>query len=304
MYTVATRAGVSESVFYELFPTVDGMFPTVEQCYCAAFEQGLGRLSQAVVQATAREQAWLERVRSGLVALLGFFDDEPSWARLLLLDASVAGTQVLRCEQRLLGVMTRLLEAANPQALRAPAPVPQMTAELVAGGTFAVIRARALEDSDVALVELAPSLMAFIVRPYLGDVAARAELEGRPARSGEALATEPNATLAQTLSRAAELPIRPTQRTTLVLRAIAQMPYSNNREVAQAAGLSDEGQASKLLTRLECRGVIENVGMGAARGAPNAWLLTGEGRRVLALLGESFGQRAPRRASRRLRRAV
>ena len=86
-----------------------------------------------------------------------------------------------------------------------------------------------------------------------------------------------------------------------MLRAIAQAPYSNNREVAQAAGLADEGQTSKLLARLERQGVIENVGVGAARGEPNAWLLTPSGQRVLGLLGESFAERAPRRAAGRIR---
>jgi hypothetical protein len=96
------------------------------------------------------------------------------------------------------------------------------------------------------------------------------------------------------LSRAAALPIRATHRTTLVLRAIAQAPYSNNREVAQAAGLVDEGQTSKLLARLERQGVIENVGIGAARGEPNAWLLTASGRRTLELIDESVAPEALR----------
>ena len=64
----------------------------------------------------------------------------------------------------------------------------------------------------------------------------------------------------------------------LVLRAIAQAPRSNNRAIAQAAGLSDEGQTSKLLSRLKHQGLVENVGLGQAYGEPNAWLLTREGR--------------------------
>jgi hypothetical protein len=71
----------------------------------------------------------------------------------------------------------------------------------------------------------------------------------------------------------------------MVLHAIAGAPYSNNREIADAAGLTDEGQTSKLLARLERHGVIENVGIGAARGEPNAWLLTASGQRALALIG-------------------
>ena len=95
--------------------------------------------------------------------------------------------------------------------------------------------------------------------------------------TGLAFASEPGLARAQAISRAAELPIRATHRTTMVLRAIAQAPYSNNREIAEAAGLADEGQTSKLLARLERQGVIENVGVGAARGEPNAWLLTPSG---------------------------
>jgi hypothetical protein len=278
---VATRAGVSESVFRDVFPSV-------VECYWAAFEAGFVRLSRAVEEAAARDEAWLERVRSGLVALLGFLDDEPAWAHLLLFEAPVSGTGAVHCEQRLLAVVTRLLEDGGSRASNEPALFAEMTAELVAGGTFAVIRTRALRETGEALVELAPSLMAFIVRPYLGEAAARAELEGRPATSSERPVGEDGLVRAEAIARAAELPIRATHRTALVLRAIAQAPYSNNREVAQAAGLSDEGQASKLLSRLERRGVIENVGVGAARGEPNAWLLTPSGRRAVGPLEDSL----------------
>ena len=88
-----------------------------------------------------------------------------------------------------------------------------------------------------------------------------------------------------------------------MLRAIAQAPYSNNREIAQAAGLADEGQTSKLLARLERQGVIENVGIGAARGEPNAWLLTPSGRRAVELINESFASGAPRQRRARSRGA-
>jgi hypothetical protein len=282
---------MAESVFSDVFSTV-------EECYWAAFETGLDRLSRTIDEAAGRDEAWLDRIRSGLVALLGFLDDEPSWAHFLLFEAPVAGPRVLHCEQRLLGVITQLLESGEPRVLSEPAPPSEMTAELVAGGTFAVIRARVRKQPGDVLVELAPSLMAFIVRPFLGEAAARAELEGRPATRSQRSLAEAGLTRAQALSRAAELPIRATRRTTMVLRVIARAPYSNNREVAQAAGLTDEGQASKLLTRLERKGVIENVGVGAARGEPNAWLLTASGRRAVELLSESSaaGSARPRRA--------
>jgi hypothetical protein len=298
------RAGVCRRDF-------DEVFSTVEECYRAAFEKGLDRLSGTVAKAAARERGWLERVRSGLVALLGFFDDEPSWGCLLMVETPLDGALTFECRQRLHELLAGVLErdrgigddGGGGQAMSSPALLATLTGELVVGGVLSVIRTSMLANESAKLVELAPSLMAFIVAPYLGEVAAQAQLEGRPSGGGAAPATELGLVRAGTISRAGELPIRATHRTTLVLRAIARAPYSNNREVAQAAGLADEGQASKLLARLERQGVIENVGIGAARGEPNAWLLTPEGQRVLELLTQSSADRAPRRTTKRIRGA-
>ena len=222
------------------------------------------------------------------MAFLGFLDDEPAWGRLLIVDTPFTdGLLGLRCQQRVLGVLTSLLDAGAPRAAGELMPEPMLTSEFVVGGAVSVIRAQMLKADRTVLVGLAPSLMSFMVRPYLGQVAANAELEGRPS-GGDAPVRSREAELA----RAAALPIRVTHRTTMVLRAIAQAPYSNNREIAEAAGLTDEGQTSKLLARLERQGVIENVGVGAARGEPNAWLLTASGRRVVELLSGKVDSRA------------
>ena len=74
--------------------------------------------------------------------------------------------------------------------------------------------------------------------------------------------------------------MRTTYRTARVLSAIGSAPRSSNREIAAASGILDEGQASKLLGRLERRGMITNVGLGAGFGEPNAWLLTARGRHL------------------------
>jgi hypothetical protein len=48
----------------------------------------------------------------------------------------------------------------------------------------------------------------------------------------------------------------------------------SNRTVGARAGISDQGQTSKLLARL-CRiGLIANSGLAPGQGAPNAWTLT------------------------------
>jgi hypothetical protein len=60
----------------------------------------------------------------------------------------------------------------------------------------------------------------------------------------------------------------------------AERPGASNRLVAQTAGVVDQGQISKLLSRLAHLGLIENAGEGAIRGEPNEWSLTTTGTEV------------------------
>jgi len=239
------------------------------------FEHALQDLSRTVVDAACGRDDWLCRVRAGLVAFLGFLDDEPGRARLLLEGPqTVDGMLLLGCEQRVLGVLTGLLEGGR-EALRVDEELLaswSLVDELVAGGAYAVIRARLRECGSHPLVELAPDLLAFITLPYLaqGELAAR-------------FASGPLPSLGSLRVRAT-LPIRVTHRTTQVLRALAQTPGASNRELAQAAGPVDEGQLSKLLRRLAGRGLVENLSRGARWAEPNAWRLTEEGQRTLRLI--------------------
>jgi DNA-binding PadR family transcriptional regulator len=66
----------------------------------------------------------------------------------------------------------------------------------------------------------------------------------------------------------------------MVLSAVAELSAQgsdpNNREVSDAAGISDQGQISKLLARLESHGLLENTG-GSTQGIPRAWHITPRG---------------------------
>jgi hypothetical protein len=99
------------------------------------------------------------------------------------------------------------------------------------------------------------------------------------------------------------LPVRTTYRTTRVLSAIGDSPGLSNRDIAEAAGLADEGQTSRLLRRLEARSLVQNVGVGHAYGGANAWLLTMYGERVLAATRHSLVPGAGAVRGRRVRGA-
>jgi DNA-binding MarR family transcriptional regulator len=111
------------------------------------------------------------------------------------------------------------------------------------------------------------------VLPYLGQAAAARET-ARPSPRRRRIAPPSGDPLR-------ELDMRLTYRTVRVLLAIgelvAQGAGSSNRRVAEAAGVVDQGQISKLLARLEHLGLIANTGAGPARGEPNVWRLTQKG---------------------------
>jgi hypothetical protein len=97
-----------------------------------------------------------------------------------------------------------------------------------------------------------------------------------------------------------QLGLRRTHRTLRVLEVIAtwdrRKPGPSNREIAEAAGIKDEGQMSKLLTRLEELGLAVVTGRGRhIPGEPYAWSLTVKGwevRRAIEAESDSWFSRS------------
>ena len=169
-------------------------------------------------------------------------------------------------------------------------PAAELTAELVVGGVYSVLQSRMLENPREPFAELLPSLTAFVIAPYPG--------------SGRTLDVGQTGTGNELEARAHRVPVRTTYRTTRVLSAIGDSPGQSNREIAEIAGLTDEGQTSRLLRRLEQRSLVENVGLGHAYGGANAWLLTPYGERVLKATRHSLVPGAGAITGRRVRGAA
>jgi AcrR family transcriptional regulator/DNA-binding MarR family transcriptional regulator len=89
---------------------------------------------------------------------------------------------------------------------------------------------------------------------------------------------------ATTNSGTAETKLRMTALTRDVLAAVAKLGTldfaPSNREISRAAAVKDQGQISKLLTRLQTHGLLENAG-GGYPAAGNAWRLTARGETAL-----------------------
>jgi DNA-binding MarR family transcriptional regulator len=143
-------------------------------------------------------------------------------------------------------------------------------------------------------------LMAMIVLPYRGSAAAEQELSRPAPEPTTALAGRERLGGSQTAAGVghARIPFRLTVRTHLVLCAVAELgrrgSNPNNRQVSDAAGVADQGQISKLLSRLEGHGLLQNTG-GESQGIPRAWRLTARGEEIVRV-GRPRSERTDSRA--------
>ncbi|HVA19167.1 MAG TPA: TetR family transcriptional regulator [Solirubrobacteraceae bacterium] len=268
---IVERAGVSRRTFYELFSDR-------EDCFLAGLEEGLARIAVRVIPAYERPEKWRERVRAALIELLSFLDNDPVTGRLVIVETLGAGREALRRREH---VLAQVIDAVHEGRLEAKASLDptRLTAEGVVGGVLSVLQGRLVEGARGPYLDLLNPLMNMIVLPYFGSAAARRELS-RPVPRFERQVPENGTT-----NPLKELDMRLTYRTVRVLLAIAEHPGASNRTVGADAGVTDQGQISKLLTRLEKLGLIANTGLGPGRGAPNSWTLTEQGQAVRALLG-------------------
>lgn len=264
---VVACSGVSRRTFYELFEDR-------EQCFLAAFDDGARRAERLVTDAYASPAPWPARVRAALVALLAFLEREPDFARLLVVEALGAGPRALEHRREPLERAAAIVDRDGRAAARGGHP-PPLVAEGVLGGALSVIHARMAGEGRPELVELLNPLVSMIVLPYLGPAAARAELE-RPVAPASTNGDRGHAG-ADPLRG---LNMRLTYRTVRVLLAVAELPGASNREIADGASIRDQGQISKLLTRLEHVGLIANGAVGRVKGQPNSWTLTPAGSNV------------------------
>jgi AcrR family transcriptional regulator len=157
---VVELSGVSRATFYE-------RFASKEDCFGAAYEDGVERLAAAVEAASRGKNGWEARLSAGLQAGLDFLAADPPLAHLLLVEALAAARPARLEHERSL---VRLAEALRPPAeLPGGERVPEETVRLLAGGIASRLSGRVLageverlgEDHDLLLdYLLAPSLAA------------------------------------------------------------------------------------------------------------------------------------------------
>lgn len=273
---ITARSGVSRRTFYE-------QFENVQATRLAAFEEGVRRASAVVAPAYEAPGSWEQRMRAALTELLRLIDSQPLLARFCMVDALGGGEVVLRRRAEVLSVAIDAVDLGRRRS-RAPKTLGRFTAEGAVGAVCSILHTRLLADLPAPTLELRNQLMAILVQPYFGPAAASAELRRTPPSPGPVPAGEPEH------DRLRRLGIRWTYRTLRTLEAIARHPGASSRQIGTVAGMVDQGQVSKLLSRLRRAELIENEGGPASRGEPNAWHLTELGEEAVAIVRDQFGR--------------
>ena len=266
---VTRRAKVSRKTFYEAFADR-------EDCFLALLEHTLSEARLVARKAYESESTWREGIRSAVAQLLALMQDDPRVSRLLLVESLAASGRVSQRRAQALTQLANLVDEGRHTKPVSHQP-PQLTAEAVLGGVFAVVHTHVIQEREAPLTDLLGSLMSIITLPYFGATVAGQELS-RPAppRRTRTRSRRPSTSK----DPLGGLDIRLTYRTVRVLTAISEHPGASNREIAARSGISDQGQISKLLTRLAALNLIENRGIGREHGGANAWRLTVLGTRL------------------------
>jgi AcrR family transcriptional regulator len=275
---VTNRARVSRRTFYDVFNDR-------EDCFLAAFDSALARVEERVrIACEGVNGGWRERTRAGLGAVLVCLDEQPGMRSLLVFDPLSAGPRVLKRRGEVLKGLGVAVQDGAPRSL------PPLIGEGVIGAVFGLVHARLLTRPSGSLLEQLSVLMGVIVLAFEGPVVAEREM-ARPVPKAPRVSRKTRTNTEGISGDLLEgLDMRLTYRTLRVLTTIVEQSAArggglSNREVAQGAGISDQGQVSKLLARLQRLELIENTAFAERpyqpTGEPNAWRLTPRGEGVV-----------------------
>jgi AcrR family transcriptional regulator len=169
---IVELAGVSRPTFYEHFEGKD-------QCFAAAYEEGIGQVVEAVAPAVEGERDRDARLSAGLRAGLAFLAADPPLAHLLLVE-SLAAARPARLEHE--RTLARLGQALRPPPdAFSGTVVSDETARLLAGGLVSHLAGRVLAGEAERLPESHHLLREYLLASSLPAASSGAD-ERRVAR--------------------------------------------------------------------------------------------------------------------------
>lgn len=170
---VIARAGVSRKTFYE-------HFDDKEDCFVAAYERAIGRLLTVTMEAFEAQDAWVDRLRAGLTALLNALAFDHAVARLCFVEALAAGPKAVERRNEAMRGFTYIYDAGRAEN---DGDLPAFTGLSMVGGLSEILYREIVAGATAELPQLVPELMYMTVLPFMGAEVAGHELKRRRRRT-------------------------------------------------------------------------------------------------------------------------
>jgi AcrR family transcriptional regulator len=154
---IVRRAGVARKTLYDNF---EGK----EEVFLAAFDAARDEVLRRVEEGSAgAEGDWEDRVEGGLAAFLGYVAEQPTLARMCMIEALSATPATTRRYEDALEAFVELTRQVLPRDER----LPDTIAETLVGGVAWIVYQQIRRGEAARAEDLLPELAEFMTAPYL-----------------------------------------------------------------------------------------------------------------------------------------
>jgi AcrR family transcriptional regulator len=156
---IVRRAGVARKTLYDNF---EGK----EEVFLAAFDAARDEVLRRVEEGGADGDGdWQARIEGGLAAFLGFVAEQPTLARMCMIEALSATPATTKRYEEAMDTFVELTRGALPEDERLPGTI----AETLVGGVAWIVYQQLRRGEAERAEDLLPELTEFMTAPYLAS---------------------------------------------------------------------------------------------------------------------------------------
>jgi AcrR family transcriptional regulator len=160
---IVKRAGVARKTLYDNFEGKEEVFLAT---FDSARDEVIARVEAGCAEAAG---GWQESVEAGLAAFLGYVAENPSLARMCMIEALSATPTTTKRYEDALQRFVDMAEARSPADERLPATID----ETLVGGVAWIVYQQIRRGETATIEDLLPELTEFMVAPYVGVASRR-----------------------------------------------------------------------------------------------------------------------------------
>lgn len=156
---IVRRAGVARKTLYDNF---EGK----EEVFLATFDSARDEVLRRVEESGAEVDGdWQDRVEAGLAAFLAYVAEQPTLARMCMIEALSATPAATKRYEDALDTFVEMTRRALPKDDR----LPDTIAETLVGGVAWIVYQQIRRGEAERAEDLLPELTEFMMAPYLGS---------------------------------------------------------------------------------------------------------------------------------------